>query len=243
MTWTVCELAVQSNTLDFTSSGQGHYLATQVFLDGALFANAVGLTAWNDDRIQVVVCAACGAEHCETGGWLTLRSVGALRVFLPMFSEWRSEQDQGEYAPPRVVMQRGAPLFEPHIYAQLRQVVSELPASPPPLSGPEACALFRFEAPAGVHLASDRSQLAREFVAAENGEVEEAMDAIIELLAQLQDAGPMQARPLAQDDRPLRLHANNAGFTEWTPLAISKQGPRLLWGRWVLERESCIANR
>lgn len=241
MTWSVREVTARREALDFTSSGQGRYEALQILLDGQLFANAAGLTTWNDDRIQVLVCEACGIEHCEPGGWLTLRSAGTLRVFVPMFGEWNSEQDRMEYAPPKLVGQRGAPVFEPAVYGRFRDLISELPVTPPPITGAEARELLMFEAPSGLRLDDGRLELARRLAAADDHELEEAMDALLQVLVQLESSGQLMARPLTEEDEPIKLYLNDAAFSEWTPVALSKEGPRLLWGRWVVERASKAA--
>lgn len=233
--WSVNEVTVRHETLDFTSSGQGHYKAMQILLDGALFANAAGLTSWNGGSSQVVVCTACGAEHCEHGGWLTLRSVGDLRAFVPMFDEWTTEKYRHEYAPPPLIEQRGAPLFEPSVYARLRAVVPDVPSTPPPLRGHEARELVMFEAPRGLRLGGNRDNLKPRVVAAEGAEVDEVVGGLLALLAQLASTAHLVSRQLAAGDRPVKLYVNDAVFTEWTPYAITKRGPRLLCGQWVLE--------
>ncbi len=236
MTWAVDEVTVRRHTLDFTSSGQGRYDATQILFDGQLLANAAGLTTWNRDRIQVLVCEACGTEHCESGGWLTVRSAGNLRVFLPSFGDWKSERDRLEYAPPQLVLKRGAPVLEPGVYARLREFIPEVPIAPAPITAAEARELVMFEAPSGLKLGRTRHELARRFVSAADREVDEAIDALLAVVVQLESSREMLvARPLAEGDQPITLYLDNATFSEWTPIVMSRLGPRLLWGRWVVE--------
>jgi hypothetical protein len=236
VTWSVREVTARRTTLDFTSSGQGRYDATQILLDGEIFSNAAGLTSWKDPCIQVLVCESCGIEHCEPGGWVALRSAGPLRLFIPTFSEWDSAENRMEYAPPRVVAERGAPVFEPPLYAALRERIPELPEVAQWLSGDEASRLLEFEAPAGLTLTVGAAELSRRLVAAGDTEVDRAVEALFVAQGELRQWESVAARPLSQQDEVVTFCVNDASFTEWRPMVLSSDGPRLSWGRWVLER-------
>jgi hypothetical protein len=62
--------------LNFSSTGQNDQPVTQIYADDVMIANAVQLTDWDTERIQVLVCEACGIVHCEPGNWVTVRGAG-----------------------------------------------------------------------------------------------------------------------------------------------------------------------
>jgi hypothetical protein len=106
--WSVRQLTSRRTTLDFSSSGQPSREVTQIFADGLLFANAAELSSWNEKRIQLIVCEACGIERCQPGGWLEPRLAGSDVIFAPAFSDMLAgESERTEYAPPPYVADSG----------------------------------------------------------------------------------------------------------------------------------------
>lgn len=238
MTWKVEQVQLRSALLDFTSSGQGHYQATQLLLDGELFSNAVELASWDAERTQALLCTACGFEHCSSGSWVMLRSAGALRLFVPVFTEWPNEQDRLEYGPPALLDERGAPLFEPATFAALRALVPGIPADAPRLTPSEALQLLAFEAPRSVVARGfARHQLGHGLLAADGLDLAGAIDGLIDLFERLRTtSGSLVACPCSAEDRRITVYANDVAMSAWTPMVRTARGNTALhWSGWAVD--------
>ena len=150
--WLVERIFKKAATLDFSSSGQASPRVTQVFFDDHLFANAVEFTSWEAPSFQVSICEACGTEHCQSGGWLQPRTLGAYHAFVPRFGDVRSTDpwDAAEYAPPYVVQRFGIPVLDGARLAALAAIIPDLLSPAPPLSSAEAAELSGSRHPPGL---------------------------------------------------------------------------------------------
>jgi hypothetical protein len=239
VTWRVEAVARRRTTLDFTSSGQGRYDAIQVLLDGELFANAVGLSSWDADDIQVLVCTECGIEHCKPGDWVALRSAGDLKLFIPLFGAAQTEDERIEYGPPRVLRRHGAPLLEPPAYGRMREFAEDLPKHAPPITAAEAAHLLSFEAPPSLRIQERTGpEVARRLHSAGDFDVSHAVEALYQLINDCSYASrTVSVRPLGSTDRPVTFRVGNATRTGWTPMVMTLDGPAIHWSGWVVEHD------
>lgn len=136
--------------MDFTSSGQGRPVVTQLLFDEIVVANAVELTDWAEESVQLEVCEACGVIHCNPGGWGALRRLGDSVVLIPDFQAMT--EGPIEYRPPGWMSKPGPALVSGSLVEELWAAVPELPAVTglKPLSGSEAARCMQWSAPLKV---------------------------------------------------------------------------------------------
>ena len=240
MTWRVEKVESRRVTLDFTSSGQAPHEAVQVLFDGHLFANAVGLTDWTGDGMQVDVCESCGIEGCNVDGWVQLRSAGDLRVFVPML---RAEADSGDsrQGPPKLLRQQGAPLLQPEGYGRMREIIANLPLDPPAITSGETLRLLAFEAPRRLTdgEGSFRRSLAQFLLAADGCELQEGTASLSRLIENLSaNDVSMSARPVRPGERIITFHVDDSKLSAWQPMVLTPSGPAVCWSGWVVEPEA-----
>jgi len=147
--WRITELAFNPARLDFTSSGQGFRDVTQASAGSARLANAIELTSWDEEPVQLEVCTSCGCVRCAPGGCASLRRTGRHVAVIPAFEsmlggDWPASQ----YSPPACMRSRGALLVELEPYELLRQRAPGLPEAKnlKPLRAREAVRVFQWEA-------------------------------------------------------------------------------------------------
>jgi hypothetical protein len=222
MVWQVERLEFRSAALDFRSSGQGRPGVTQLLFDGELFANATGLTDWDADVFQVLVCEDCGVEDCEPGNWVQVRRLGTTSFFTPCWSD-----DVDRHSPPRLLERRGIPVLSDELYRTLGERLVALPGEPPDLGLPDVASLIAFEAPRGLVTRDSRTFRVHPelLVAVSEGETEEMACRLQELLdaCLVAQATPVVRRVEAAD-AALTFYVNDTTFTEWTPLVRHGDG-------------------
>jgi hypothetical protein len=229
----VPELSSRRLRLDFSSSGQASRDVTQVVIHGAVFANAVELTQWDDDPIQVIVCESCGIEGCEPGGWLAARTMGTCAVFVPAFDRMlEDEQGRSEYAPPKYVSTDGVPAFMPNVFAKLSALCWGLPALEQlrPLTGRDLVRALQWDAPLRcLGRFPEAPQLVRDaMLAASDGDPKDVSGELASLLASLMKVDAVELRPCEPDERVVSLFLDGPGCPEWPVLARSLGGQVLL---------------
>jgi hypothetical protein len=215
-------------TLDFTSSGQAKRSATQLFADGKLFGNAIELTDWSTDPIQVQVCEECGVVHCASGGWVSFRSVGSYALLIPAFAA--IADDPAEYRPPNLIAQYGFISFPPQSYLRLRSLVSGLPppSSLAALSRGEAALMYQGEAPGRVLgvLPSVPHPKASDILAAEPGDAADQVAALNLLLSSfVGSSDPVALQPTPAS--PVVLYVDMPGVPAWEAF-VSGERPSLI---------------
>ncbi|MBK8015202.1 MAG: hypothetical protein IPK13_28165 [Deltaproteobacteria bacterium] len=231
--WIPTTIETREAILDFTSSEQGWPRVTQLFVDSLLFANAIGLTSWDADAFQPLVCEACGIEGCEPGNWLVARRAGAFAVLLPDFPAMlEDENDATEHAPPAYIRTRGALVLGRDEYHRFRSLASGAREFErlPGLRGNEARRLLQFEAvhnmlgrfPGDVSVRDDHA------IACSDGDLTERMRELVELLQGLGDHQPVRLRPASNEAVPVVFYLDDATATEWSPISIEKDRMVLL---------------
>ena len=128
--WRIANFELRPATLDFTASEQGWRKVTQLFADGVQIINAVELVDWDAERVQFLICEQCGFEHCEPGGWVSVRRRDSSVFILPSTDYVLAEQDadRNEYSPPQYLKERGVAYFDRTTYETLRTQHPSFPA-------------------------------------------------------------------------------------------------------------------
>ena len=124
---------------------EGH-LWWELLADSIQVSNAVGLSNWDEDPIQLAVCETCGELHCNSSGWVSPRRAGDYVLFMPPFEDMLLYDG---YEPPHFFSSKGAMLLDGVRFAELRRLAPALPDAGQlkPLSGREAVWLLQSEAP------------------------------------------------------------------------------------------------
>jgi len=229
--WYATSVSLTAATLDFSSSGQKDAEVHRLIIDGIQVANAVELTDWNPDNLQLDVCESCGYVHCHPGGWASLRRLGPYALLTPAFESLRSDPE--EYAPPPALRERGAVIFRPDIYSRLRELIPALRplADLPPLIGREAAVAFQLEAPMAVlgRPPADPVLASGAVVAVDHGSIDEMvadLQRILTSLSMSEKAVSVRSGVSAQEVQTFIL--DRATFPSW-PAFIAGGSPALFF--------------
>jgi hypothetical protein len=226
--WRVQQIEVRRSEVDYTSSGQGRLVVSQLFADGELIANALARTEWGASSVQAMVCAECGIEGCAAGGWISPRRSDGWVLWLPAFDEMaESARDAHDYRPP-ACFARGIPLFGKGVAAALRG----LPAlrEPPALRTHELIRAMQWTAPARVFgTFPDDVRLRRDHVlAVSSGERETRLQELERLLEEgLRDTDGVTLRELEPNDESVVFWPDAPGHPAWSPLVLTDGKPTL----------------
>src|SRR5688500_13788287 len=105
--WRVERIELSRSDADYTSSGEGRPIVTELVADGVIVANAMDRTTWNARSVQAMLCTDCGMEGCAPGGYVSPRAIDGSVLWLPAFEEMT---ESGAFVPPQYFA-RGIPLF------------------------------------------------------------------------------------------------------------------------------------
>jgi hypothetical protein len=231
--WMITSVEEMSAELDFRGSRGGMYPVRQLAFDGVPFANAVDLTTWTADPIQVRVCEGCGFERCATGGWLSARQAGEFLLFVPAAAELASaDPSWEEWAPPDFVVNQGSPVLDLSARESLAQFVPSFAdlCEQRPFKFEEALKVMQFEAPArALGNWMERPRLNREMVLAAGwGEVEAHLEVLDSLVASEEAANRAWAlRAVRPEDVEVILDLDHDSEHEWKPFVYSDGKSRL----------------
>lgn len=220
--WHVRELEFRERVLDFTSSGQGCPTVTALYADGVCIANALPLMEFDSDHIQVQICEACGVVHCEPGGWVCLRRLGTLVLWVPCFDRMaKDEHGLTEYAPPRFAL--GLPAFPEGAYQELAARVPGFSAigGIRGLSSREAVRILQAEAPARLlgTFPSEPALVREELLLTHGDQQEEAVTRLKRLLRHAW-TNDLVAVP-GPESVPVEFYLDIRGTPEWRPFGTS----------------------
>lgn len=219
--WLATEITKHRVTLDFSSSEQPNPTVTQLVVDEALFANAVELTSWDEDRVQLLVCGQCGIVHCQPGGWVVPRKAGELVAFVPLFEAMlEDEEGRSEYAPPPFVVDRGVVTFPPGLYQSLQRVCEGLPDADDleALSGEELIRSVQLNAPWRVlGRFPEPVQLRRDaIVAASDGDPQKLTDMLRKTVQDLMEAPAVRIVEADASLEPIVFYLEGPAAPEWS---------------------------
>jgi len=218
--WIPKEIRTSPHILDFSSSDQGMCDVQQLFVDGELFANAIGLTDWDDpDRFQVLVCEECGFEHCEPGGWLMARRSGDNVALLPCVNDMNDADDVQEYGPPQYLYRRGSLLFGFSTYDAFRRAGADLPSVTDlkPLVGSEALRWLQWLAPGGgLGRIGDATDLTpSDFLACSTGQLDDQLSLLKTVIRSLDKKQPIQLHDIGTGTEPIVFFLDDGSETPW----------------------------
>jgi hypothetical protein len=232
--WEIRHPEIRQVRLDFGRSGGAAVRASQLLSDATLLINAVELVDWESAATQFLICEACGMVGCQSGGWVSLRSAGALIIVLPAFDLFMDDHKKyGEYAPPYYIKQKGVPYIDVAKYESLRAKHSGFPpvSRLRALSMREAVLALQLDVPAHAFGTPPEAFGYRgEWVI---GTAEGAIDEQVERLSALarahfDDKTAVCVRPVSENENPISFFFDFAEFTEWKPLARSGQEYHLM---------------
>jgi hypothetical protein len=230
--WQLKNPEVRPATLDFSSSGQSRLQVSQLYVDGVEIINAIELVDWDHQKIQFLICEACGMTNCKSGDWVSLRRSDSLILLLPPFEAVGESRDSEEYRPPYYLRQNGVAFFEAASYEALR---SDNPSFPPVeqirfLSVQEATWLYHWNAPAHVLRTPPDLRVRSDVVlAASEGEHLDYINQLEDLIQkQYQDESPANLRPILKGEKVITLFLDAEKFIEWDALIYDGSSYRLL---------------
>ena len=232
--WIVGQLRFRAVELDFTSSFGTRRAATAVDADGVTLFNAIDLIDVDEHRMQVEVCGCCGYAGCSPGGWVELRRVDELVVWIPAWTvlsqgAWEST----EMRPPAFFESRGAPVFTAANWETLRSIQQFLPAANeiPVLDSREAVRLLQWSAPGRVlGVFPDRPKLLRALlIATSETDIAATADLLdASLREHFDDPCPMELVREATDTAPIELWLDVHGTPGWAEIARTVLGLGIL---------------
>lgn len=243
--WRIENPELRPGTLDFTSSGQDWQMVTQLYVDEIQLINAVELVNWDTDDTQVLICEACGIDHCKSGDWVRVRRSDSMVLMLPAFDHVWAERPEHrfEYRPPKYLSQRGGVAYlDRFTYERLHSQNSEFPAWEQirQLNIREATLLFHWTAPAQVLSVPPEVRVNEEIiVGASEGSSSSYVTLLKDLLnRQYSDTSPALLRPLTESDRTISLYLDASEFIDWKALVVNGEDYQLVVdSRFVIVRD------
>ena len=233
--WRIENPELRSAKLDFTSSGYDWQEVTQLFVDGVQLINAVELVNWDTDDTQVLICEACGIDHCKPGDWVRVRRSDSMILMLPAFGYVWAErpEDRVEYSPPKYLRQRGGvAYFDRSTYEGLHSQNPKFPEFEQirQLNMREATLLFHWTTPAQVLGITPEIRINEEtIVGASEGSSSSYVTVLKDLLnRQYNDTSPAIVRPLTESDRVISLYLDASEFTDWRALVVAGEDYQLV---------------
>lgn len=236
--WTVSAIETRKVRMDFTSSGQGRPVMTELLLDGTVVANAVELTDWTEGSVQIEVCGSCGYVHCASGGWVAIKRLREGIMILPAFDAMK--KDSVEYSPPEWMARAGPALIGEALVESLRIAAPELPevSRLMPVTCADAVLMIQGSAPFGV---LGRFPEAPSIVLGKVGGVSkrsigEITGELGTLLRRTSSDQPVVIRARESSEQDLSLFLEAPDFPEWSPMVEGNdQRVHLRWGPYVIE--------
>lgn len=166
--WRIEKPELRPVTLDFTSSGQGMRKVTQLIVGEVELFNGVELVDWDSDDTQVLICEACGFDHCKSGDWVRVRRSDSMILMLPAFDYvWAERQeDRLEYGPPLYLREHGVVYIDRSTWEGLSSQNKSFPSfdQVAQLNMREATLLFHWTAPALVLGAPPEARVEEEMI-------------------------------------------------------------------------------
>lgn len=228
--------------LDFSASEQGRVGATAIDFGGVRLSNAIELVGVEPGPVQVEVCECCGCPDCKPGGCVALRRIGDHVVWVPAWEEMaKGAWEESWYQPPAFLSARGAPVFGPRIWEQLRALCAEFPGWNEliELDSREAARLLQWTAPGRVLGAwPAEPRLDRELVlAVTEGDLAAEIEAFESCLRELFD-NPRAMEFTGKDSppKPIEFWLELPGTPGWK--ALARVEGRL--GLWIDETTALV---
>lgn len=229
--WQIKNPEIKPATLDLSSSGQERLQVNQLIVDGIEIINALELVDWDGEKIQFLICEACGLTHCKSGDWVSLRKSDSLILILPPFDSAESRENE-EYRPPFYLKQKGIAYFDDATYENLRSTHPSFPSVQRilPLSVQEATLLYHWNAPANVLGKPPHINVRSDIVlASSDGDHVDHLRELEDLIqTQYQDESKATLRAPLDGERVVTLFLDAEEFIEWDALIHDGTNYRLL---------------
>ncbi|HEX5965028.1 MAG TPA: hypothetical protein VFY51_03825 [Pyrinomonadaceae bacterium] len=232
--WRIEKPELRPAKLDFTSSAQGVREVTQLFADGVQLINAVELVYRDSDEMQVLICEACGIDHCKSGDWVRVRRSGSMVLMLPAFDFVWAERDEDriEYRPPKYLSERGVAYFDRSTYEGLHAQNPQFPAFETirRLNMREAALLFHWTAPAQVLGVPPEIRVNDKIIvgASEGAPADHTRHLEKLLHDSYVDESNAILRPLKDSDRVISIYLQVSEFIDWKAVVIDGDDHRLV---------------
>jgi hypothetical protein len=236
--WTVSAIETRKVRMNFTSSGQGRPVMTELLLDGTIIANAIELTDWTEGPVQIEVCGSCGYVHCASGGWVSVKRLGKGIMILPAFDAMA--KNSAEYSPPEWMARSGPALISEILAESLRIAAPGLPeiSRLMPVTQTDAVLMIQWSAPFGVlgRFPETPSIVLGKVSGVSKRPISEITRELDALLRKTLSNQPVVIRLRESSEQDFSLFLEPPDFPEWSPVVEGKdQRMRLRWGSYVIE--------
>jgi hypothetical protein len=244
--WEIKSASIQKAELDFRSSGQKIFEVSQLVADGVVLMNAIELTDFTENDVQLLICDRCGTIGCESGGWVGFRKSGDFILLIPAFEKMEGDDwSRTQFAPPQYLGKEGTPYFSLKTYENLCRWISLFPptAKIKNLKMSEAMRLAQhtmplriFGEPPEINAQSVKFEY---IIASSDGEPKENLQKIEEILRQnYKNEAAAKFRQPAADEEIIYLFVDADEFTDWQALVKKDAGYKLLLEEnFVIEEE------
>lgn len=144
----VRHVAGRPDVWDMRDAGMGKQ-SVEAVVGGELdLINSKGFVQVEGDVAQVEVCTVCGHTGCETTGWVAMRKLASLVVWIPPFADMATD---GNRLPTSYMPQGccGAVWFSSEAWSEARAMVPVLPDASdlPPITSRELALVLQWDAP------------------------------------------------------------------------------------------------
>jgi len=220
--WFIEDYEIRTIQLDFTSSGGGRPRSRSVFSGGVQLVNAGDFADLSSDPTQVHVCEQCGVVGCADGGYVRLRRIDDVCIWLPDFSAMLApDWESGYFTPPACVKDRGIPAVSRCVYSRLESEMGQLPPFDDlrPLLAPDAAKIVQWDAPlCALGTFAVRPTLVRECIlAVSNGDAQKESDSLQLCLDSFMDYQDC-AVDLTLGGQSVEFHLDGPRLPSWTPM-------------------------
>ncbi|MEO1246214.1 MAG: hypothetical protein AAFX56_11090 [Pseudomonadota bacterium] len=216
----VSDIKIGRRRLDFSSSGQGRFEATEVFAGDTKIVNAIELLDFSDGLVQVLVCEACGITGCEPGSWVAIRRAEDKVIFVPAIEAMQEgDWEMNEYSPPRYIRKNGPLVFSFDAYEELRSRTGRFPAATnvKEITSKEALGVLQLTAPGNVlgQLGTQVDLNSENIVAVTEGDLEAEVAEFRNLISIINDGS--EGQQAGSPERVIEFHLDIPSFPAWRP--------------------------
>jgi len=190
MPFLVKNIDIEATELDFRASGQGKLTYSALKVNSETIFNAMELSHYENGRMQAIVCAGCGIQGCEDGGWVSIRRFDEYILILPYqhsADHWRRSVIDSS----GLFNKQGVPAFSKDHYETLKTHIKSLPDyfDVAALTKKELLLMFQLEAPRKIlgHIGSSIRAKPDYFLTALVGDTEFELRALNRLLKNFDD--------------------------------------------------------
>jgi hypothetical protein len=200
---------------------------TSLAIDDIIVINQIDAlddTRDNENVFQFIVCEECGFAQCKPGDWVAIRKSGGNALFIPAFA-WIFEKEWGEneYLPPYYLTKKGAILFTPERFEELKNLVPYFAQFNQfkHLTNFEALNLLKFEASQNLFGALPKftDLPSQKLIAASEGELDQMINILHEEMKKLEvEENEICIEPVSKNEPLISFYLDDPKATEWRAL-------------------------